>query len=172
MGVFTHKFSSAKQEWETPQDLFDKLHTHYQFTFDLAADSANAKCENYFTEQDNALTKEWKGTCWLNPPYGSTTSKLKHWVIKAYQESQKGTCRVVMLIPARTNTTWFRDYCMKAEEVLFICGRPKFGDAPHGLPQPLMLVVFGPTNSTSKVSIWDMQCLKAGRPILHLFESL
>ena len=31
---------------------------------------------------------------------------------------------------------------MEATEVRFICGRPKFGGAKHGLPQPLALVVF------------------------------
>lgn len=31
---------------------------------------------------------------------------------------------------------------MKADEVRFILGRPKFGNAIHGLLQPLALVVF------------------------------
>jgi hypothetical protein len=31
-------------------------------------------------------------------------------------------------------------------EISFICGRPKFGNAIHGLPQPLALVIFGKRN--------------------------
>lgn len=51
---------------------------------------------------------------------------------------------VVMLIPARTNTVWFHDICLKHGEVRFVRGRPKFGGADHGLPQPLCIVIFRP----------------------------
>ena len=47
-----------------------------------------------------------------------------------------------MLIPARTNTKWWHDYCMKAKEVRFLKGRPKFKGNIHGLPQPLAIIVF------------------------------
>jgi len=161
MSVFKNKFDSAKQEWTTPNDLFRALDARYHFATDLAADAENTKCEKFFDEEADGLRQEWHGPCWLNPPYGCRKSKLKDWIVKAYNESNAGRCRVVMLIPARTNTTWFRDYCMKAEEVLFICGRPKFGDAPHGLPQPLMLVVFGPENGTSRVSVFDLKRMKS-----------
>jgi site-specific DNA-methyltransferase (adenine-specific) len=70
-------------------------------------------------------------------------------VKKAYNDSQTNeNLTVVMLIPARTNTKWFHNYCMKAAEVRFICGRPKFGDSKHGLPQPLILVVFKKSDTT------------------------
>jgi len=42
---------------------------------------------------------------------------------------------------ARTNTNWWHEYCMKCE-VRFIRGRPRFGNAPYGIPQPLAIVVF------------------------------
>ena len=31
---------------------------------------------------------------------------------------------------------------MKSDEVIFIKGRPKFGGAKHGLPQPLAIIYF------------------------------
>lgn len=143
MGQFNGKFVSAKQDWETPQGLFDVLNERYHFTFDLAASSENRKCQQFFCEQDDALGKTWIGVCWLNPPYGDAKSgKLSDWVKKAYMESLKPDCITVMLIPARTNTKWWHRYCMKAREVLLVEGRPKFGDAKHGLPQPLAVVVF------------------------------
>lgn len=142
MSFFKTKFESHKQEWETPDDLFNRLNEEFHFDIDLAADSRNCKCVPYYNRKDNALNQTWKGTCWLNPPYGAKEHKLSDWVKKAYLETRKRGCTVVMLIPARTNTRWWHDYCMKATEIRFLNGRPKFGDAEHGLPQPLALVVF------------------------------
>lgn len=143
MAKFEQKFESSKQDWETPQDLFDLLHRQYHFTFDLAADKNNTKCEKYYTEENDALSVEWHGRCWLNPPYGgNSTNKLALWVEKAYVECKKPTCEVTLLIPARTNTNWWHEYCMRSSELMFIKGRPKFGDAKHGLPQPLAVVHF------------------------------
>ena len=81
--------------------------------------------------------------CWLNPPYGQNSAhKLSNWVQKAFHDSEKYGATIVMLIPARTNTKWWHRFCMRAGEIRFIEGRPKFGGAKHGLPQPLAVVVF------------------------------
>ena len=57
----------------------------------------------------------------MNPPYGKD---IKKWVVKAYEESQRGVL-VVCLLPARTDTSWWWDYCMKGD-IRFIRGRIKF----------------------------------------------
>jgi len=160
MALLKDKFASAKQDWTTPDDLFDKLNREFHFDFDLAASEKNTKCKRFFTKSDDALTKDWNGTCWLNPPYGSTNDKLVDWVIKSFHESKKDHCTVVMLIPARTNTKWWHEYVMKACEVRFICGRPKFGDAIHGLPQPLALIVFKEHDGETKFSSFHMNAIK------------
>ena len=140
MGRFTTKFDSLKQEWATPDSLFVPLNEEFGFTLDVAASSDNAKCRQYIDREANALSCSWQGVCWLNPPYGDDGYRIVDWVKKAHQEATRG-CTVVMLVPARTNTNWWHDYCMKAE-VRFIRGRPKFGNAIHGLPQPLAIVIF------------------------------
>lgn len=144
MATFTGKFTSLNQSWETPQWLFNLLDSEFHFEWDLAASSANSKCQSYYSADDDALRHEWRGRCWLNPPYGEGTGSLATWVRKAYAEwVGSADCRViVMLIPARTNTRWFHDCCMRATELRFLKGRPKFGNAKHGLPQPLVVVVF------------------------------
>lgn len=109
-------------EWETPQDFFDEINKEFNFTLDVCASAENAKCEKYFSENDNALIQDWTGTCWMNPPYGRTISK---WIKKAYEESKKGAT-VVCLIPSRTETLWWHNYCMKGD-IRFIKGRLKFG---------------------------------------------
>ena len=142
MALFKTRFESQKQEWETPRDLFERLDHEFGFTLDLAADSTNAKCDAYYTIETDAFMLPWRGVCWLNPPYGSRRHRLADWVRKSFNEAQKPECAVVMLIPARTNTRWWHDYCMNAAEIRFLNGRPKFGGAKHGLPQPLAIVVF------------------------------
>lgn len=141
MGNFDTKFGSAKQDWETPQWLFNLLDQEFHFTFDLAASPENAKCSRYFTEEQDALLQKWPAeTCWLNPPYGK--GNIGKWVgAAAFATLIYGTT-TVMLIPVRSNTEWWQKHVMQAAEIRFIRGRPKFGDATHGLPQPLAIVVF------------------------------
>jgi len=156
MAFFKTKFESHKQEWETPAGLFDRLNREFGFTLDLAADATNAKCSAYYTVKNDALKLPWHGVCWLNPPYGAKQHRLSDWVRKAFREAQtKAGCTVAMLIPARTNTRWWHDYCMRAAEIRFINGRPKFGDAKHGLPQPLALIVFRPHDGPTVLSSFE-----------------
>ena len=155
-----NRFKTIKQDWETPDELFDYLDNIYGFTIDLAADAQNARCKNYYTKEDDALSKTWNGVGWLNPPYGSRKPQLKDWVKKSFEETRKDGCTVVMLMPARTNTMWWHDYCMKAKEVLLIKGRPKFKGCVHGLPQPLAVVVFKSTGEACIFSTLDMRRLK------------
>lgn len=145
MAGFAGKFESVRQDWSTPQELFNKMDLEFWFTLDAAASAENTKVPGSFiTEEQNALVTSWgKHSVWLNPPYGDTTGKIKDWVKRAYEASCEGAT-VVMLIPARTNTEWFHDYCLDKGEVRFVRGRPKFGDARHGLPQPLCYVIFRP----------------------------
>jgi site-specific DNA-methyltransferase (adenine-specific) len=151
MASLKERFKSVKQEWITPRELFSRLDGEFHFNVDLAADETNHKCDHYYSAKDNAMTKEWVGVCWLNPPYGDGASPLKNWVAKACRESEAGNT-VVMLIPVRSNTNWWHLFCMKAAEVRFLKGRPRFGDAKHGLPHPLAVVVFRPHDGETKYS--------------------
>lgn len=141
MAAFAGKFESSRQDWATPDSVFDPLAQEFEFTLDVAASADNAKAPNFYTEMDDGLSQPWHGVCWCNPPYGAGSAPLSAWVRKAYEESRRGAT-VVMLIPARTNTNWFHDYCLAIGEVRFVRGRPKFGGADHGLPQPLCVVIF------------------------------
>ena len=59
--------TSQSNEWGTPQDLFNSLDAEFHFTLDVAASAANAKCQRFLTEEDNALALSWQTeTCWLN----------------------------------------------------------------------------------------------------------
>lgn len=54
-------FSSAKEDWATPQDFFDKLDQEFHFNLDPCADEENAKCKEFFTKEENGLLKDWGG---------------------------------------------------------------------------------------------------------------
>lgn len=131
-------FSSKTDLWATPQDFFDKCNEKYNFELDVCASPENAKCPRYFTKDDDGLQQEWSGVCWMNPPYGREIGK---WIKKAYEASLSGTI-VVCLLPARTDTRWWHDYCAKGQ-VEFIKGRLKFGGSKSPAPFPSALVVFG-----------------------------
>lgn len=81
-------FSSNKTDWETPQDVFDRLNREFNFTLDAAASDTNHKCPKYYTKEQNAFLQDWQGeSVFVNPPYGRyETGK---WVEKAYHESKK-----------------------------------------------------------------------------------
>ena len=136
-------FSSATDLWSTPQDFFDKLDKEFHFDFDVCATKENAKCACYYTEEDDSLNNYWHAepvrTLWMNPPYGRT---IGLWVKKAWETSQMGDT-VVCLLPARTDTSWWHDYCMKGE-IRFIRGRLKFGGLKNSAPFPSAVVVFRP----------------------------
>lgn len=130
-------YSSEKVEWETPQAFFDELDLEFGFDLDVCALPENAKCDRFFTPEDDGLSQEWCGVCWMNPPYGRV---IGDWMRKAYESSRQGAT-VVCLVPARTDTRWWHDYAMKGE-IRFIKGRLKFGGAATSAPFPNAVVVF------------------------------
>ena len=89
---------------------------------------------------EDGLSQNWGGySVFCNPPYGREISK---WVKKGFEEAQKPGTKVVMLLPARTDTKWFHDYCVKGK-IEFLKGRLKFGNAGNPAPFPSMIVIFG-----------------------------
>ena len=133
-------YSSKSNEWATPQYLFDKLDREFSFTLDPCATDGNAKCDKYFTVDDDGLIQDWSNDIvFMNPPYGR---EIKHWVKKAYEESLKGAT-VVCLIPARTDTIYWHDYIFgKASDIRFLKGRLKFGESKNSAPFPSAIIVF------------------------------
>ena len=125
---------------ETPKDLFDRISSIFNFSLDACALRENAKCESYYTPEDDGLSKPWRGGVWCNPPYGR---EISSWVKKAYEESQKEyNSFVLMLLPARTDTKWWWEYVQGKATLFFIKGRVKFGDHNVGAPFPSVLALY------------------------------
>lgn len=137
--------TSKSNEWPTPQKFFDELNKEFNFTLDPCCTHESAKCQKYYTEADDGLSKSWAGErVFMNPPYGSA---IKTWMIKAYLESQGGAL-VVCLVPARTDTRWWHDFAVRGE-VRFIKGRLKFGDGKNSAPFPSAVVIFRNSGGTA-----------------------
>ncbi|MDN7044819.1 DNA N-6-adenine-methyltransferase [Lactiplantibacillus plantarum] len=138
-------FTSNKEDWETPQDFYDRLNAKYHFEWDLAASDDNAKCSCYFTRDDNSLEQDWEGlsgNLFLNPPYGR---ELKLWVKKAATTGLKDKQNLVMLIPSRTDTSYWHDYIFNHAEIKFLRGRLKFevdGISGDSAPFPSAIVIY------------------------------
>lgn len=134
-------FSTGKNDWETPQDLFDQLDMEFHFTLDVCASHENAKCARYFTEEDDGLSQDWtRQTVFCNPPYSNRQQTA--WVRKCWEHGQRGGI-AVMLLPARTDTKRFHDYIYNQAEVRFLRGRLHFGNSKNSAPFPSMIVIFG-----------------------------
>lgn len=140
-------YSKKTAEWETPQDLFDALNAEFGFTLDVCATAENAKCKRYFTKEDDGLTQEWSGVCWMNPPYGDD-----RWSKKAYESAEAGAT-VVCLIPGRLDTAAWWEYYAKGE-IRFLRGRLKFGGSENPAPFPSAVVIFPCRNPTVLPQAW------------------
>ena len=115
--------SSKNMCWCTPQDFFDKLNSEFGFVLDPAATNKTAKCALFYTPEMDGLSQSWNrgGAVFCNPPYGREIGK---WVRKAFEESLGGY-PIVLLIPARTDTSYFHDYIMgrrKSDSCVGVCG--------------------------------------------------
>jgi len=129
---------SNKDDWETPKDLYAVLNTEFNFSLDPCCSKETAKCSSYYTIEDDGLSKDWKGTVFMNPPYGRG---IINWIKKAKEESDKGST-VVCLIPARTDTKWWHTYCMKSAEIRLLTKRLTFEGANNKATFPAAIIVF------------------------------
>ncbi len=119
-------FSSITDDWKTPLSLYNKLNEEFNFNDDPCPLGGTG-----------GLDRDWGTRVFVNPPY----SELRIWCKKAYEESLKGKI-VVMLIPSRTDTIAWHEYCMKAKEIRFIKGRLKFGNSKNSAPFPSAIIIF------------------------------
>lgn len=125
-------FSSAHVEWGTPPDLKAALEAEFHFTLDPCTPG----------QVWDGCAISWAGhRVFCNPPYGRT---IGNWLAKGREADL-----AVFLIPSRTDTAWFHDYALKADEIRFFRGRLKFAEnhvAPsaggNSAPFPSMLVIY------------------------------
>jgi len=121
-------FSSLRLNWQTPKAVYQVLDAEFGFDCD--------PCPHQ--PKGDGLKSEWAQCNFVNPPYGR---ELPKWIKKGFEQWQQGKT-VVFLIPSRTDTRWWHEYCMKATEIRFIKGRLRFDDQKNSAPFPSAIVIF------------------------------
>ncbi len=74
----------SRDDWETPQELFDKLNDQYDFDFDCCATNINKKC--FFYTHNFLKFERISNICWMNPPF----SKAKEMFTNFFKVVNKG----------------------------------------------------------------------------------
>lgn len=116
-------FSKESDHWKTPISLYNYyINEGY---FDPCPYKSNF----------NGLLIEWKQKNFVNPPY----SKIKEFVIKSIEEHKKGK-DIILLIPARTDTKYFRMIVNYGCNIYFITGRLHFNSNSNSAPFPSCLI--------------------------------
>lgn len=126
-------FSSARTDWGTPSHLYTALNQEFRFTLD----PCRLGDEGGLFGRRDGLLMSWSGErVFCNPPYGPA---IPDWLGKG-----KDAEVAVFLLPARTDTKWFHEHCLRhASEIRFLRGRLRFGGSKTGAPFPSMVVVYG-----------------------------
>ena len=160
--------------WSTPPEVFEALDKEFCFGFDVCAEYETAKCSDYWTIEDDALSKDWAedaksripgagliemGALWCNPPY----SNIKPWVEKAIEAQLNGRM-TVMLVMCDPSVKWFSLAQQYASETRFVTdGRLAF--LKNGVPQK-------GNNKGSVIFVFDPHRISAGHVSFVTREAL
>ena len=162
---------TGRDDWATPPELVTAIarKLDVRFALDTACESHNAiegvRAVCAVDRGADGLTTDWvmslyltreaapdhRDAAWCNPPY----SQIRLWLAKCAHEGQR--CRVVALIPARTDTrAWHESVMPSAHRVLLLKGRVRFAGAATGAPFPSAVVEWLPgATGGPRVASWD-----------------
>lgn len=133
----THQLKQIGDQWRTPDRLWWGINSMFgPFVLDLFADTSNAKCEAYYSAEDNALSQNWSerlaalnGAAYANPPYSRASQHEGQYItgmrqIMAHTFAMRETGgRYIFLIKAATGEVWWPE---DADHIAFIRGRISF----------------------------------------------
>lgn len=141
----------GKQDWETPDYLFELLDQRWGFTIDGAAESHNTKCERYIDPETNAFQTELSGErVFCNPPYAD----MMPWVERFISWSKDNV--VVALVQDKTDTVWFKTLWENSVTVWFLHGRIQFkGTQTGNMHGACVFVLDSRLPGPPTVKIWD-----------------
>lgn len=119
---------SDQNDWRTPRKFLDAARAVLGGIDLDPASSAEAnetvQAGQFYTEEDDGLKKPWKGTVWLNPPYGGQARLFIERLLREFEVGNvTGACTLVNSHP--TETKWFQE--LFRHTVCFIRGRIDFG---------------------------------------------
>lgn len=122
---------TGENEWFTPQKYIEAARSVMGgIDLDPATHPAaqqTVQAIEFFTRQDDGLSKEWGGRVWLNPPYAQPL--IGQFVEKLVVEFAAGrVTEAIMLTHNYTDTSWFHLAETSASLICFTKGRIRFVD--------------------------------------------
>ena len=135
-------FSSNNQQWATRLEVYNQIkeYTGGYFDLDPCAEEHTAKCDRFFTKEQDMFNKDldwgfdagqfaggyYQSTVFMNPEYGREQPKFIKELIDRIKD--KEVSRGVVLIPSRTDTKLFHNVILStASKITFYDGRLVFG---------------------------------------------
>lgn len=120
-GIFSH----ASDHWRTPPEIYNFFMSHGYID----------PCP--FMADFDGLKIEYKNKkIYINPPY----SQMKLWSDYAIK-LLGGGCKIVLLIPSRTETQYFHLLLEYNPKILFFKGRLHFNESKNSAPFPSCLII-------------------------------
>lgn len=119
-----YEAAGESDEWYTPKYIFDALGE--RFDLDVACSPEGPRhvpAATYFS--DSALSREWHGFVWMNPPFGHQRHK-REWLSKFFAHGDG-----IALVPDRTSAPWFQEFGPMADAILWVSPKIKF-EKPDG----------------------------------------
>lgn len=143
---------SIDGSFNTPLYLFNYLHKFFEFEVD-PCDSGNHHLglPYSYRESDNfsGLEKPWMWNTFVNPPYGKDNESK--WIAKAFREYNKYGKTIFILLPAKTESSWFSTLMINADIIIF--PRPRVAFIKNGKTingNNIGSVIFGLRSKDSK----------------------
>lgn len=100
---------ARRDDWTTPQKLFNWLDSRFRFNLDAAASKKSTKCEQYYNARENFLAERSKpasfARIFCNPPY----SLDKEFAEKCHQLYLDYGISSLLLLPVRSDRVWYQE---------------------------------------------------------------
>jgi phage N-6-adenine-methyltransferase len=140
---------AGRDDWQTPPEVLDCVRRIAPIDLDPCTAPGNPTgASRFFTAQDDALSiEDWNpgGLVYVNWPY----SQARAWAKAVRDQELLTTHPILCLVPARTDTRWWRMMLGPASAVAFWRGRIGFVGAPvtasgkrQGAPFPSAMIAF------------------------------
>jgi site-specific DNA-methyltransferase (adenine-specific) len=137
--------ASGATDWNTPPEVLRYVRQLFgkRIGFDPCSNATSiVEARHTWDVTTNGLDRSWigKGSGYVNPPYGD---ELPQWIAKCRLEAAEGV-ELLALVPARTDTKWWRQVITSPATIGLWSGRIHFLGAPNPAPFPSVMIYWGP----------------------------